>query len=369
MSEKKPEWQAHLWLGADLAHWLRLMGQARFRFSWKHLHVAPIGLAVCLSHSFLRVVQNRLHPPSTFPDLVPPIFILGHWRSGTTLLHELLITDPAHGFPTTYQCFDPLHPLLTEKLVRDNFQWLLPQKRPMDNMEIGWDRPQEDEFALALMGLPSPYNWMAFPNEGYPSYDLLNIDSLPARQQLQWERGLMHFLKMLQYNDSRRLVLKSPTHTCRIPTLMRMFPDARFIYITRDPYSVYPSTVNLWKRLTLAQGLQVPKLPDLEHHVVRTYRHVIERYQNTRKLIPDKQLYEIRYEDLVANPRDSIASIYQHLSLGDFERIQPGLDGYLTVHANYEKNKWQMDPAMIKYINDNLSDLLLSQCYPVRSVG
>ena len=46
-----------------------------------------------------------------------PLFIVGHWRTGTTLLHELLILDPRHAFPTTYQCMEPNHFLLTERLV------------------------------------------------------------------------------------------------------------------------------------------------------------------------------------------------------------------------------------------------------------
>lgn len=94
----------------------------------------------------------------------PPVFIIGHWRTGTTLLHELLILDPRHNFPNTYQCLEPNHFLLTEKFFKSYFNFLLPTRRPMDNMEAGWDKPQEDEFALCMMGQPSPYLDVAFPN-------------------------------------------------------------------------------------------------------------------------------------------------------------------------------------------------------------
>src|SRR5690606_26880326 len=92
----------------------------------------------------------------------PPIFIIGHWRSGTTLLHELLVLDERLSSPSTFQCFAPHHFLLTEWFFRGFCRWLLPGQRPMDNMAAGWDRPQEDEFALVNLGLPSPYRRIAF---------------------------------------------------------------------------------------------------------------------------------------------------------------------------------------------------------------
>ena len=91
-----------------------------------------------------------------------PIFILGHWRSGTTLLHELLALDPRHTFPDTYAAYCPNHFLVSAWLFRPLLGFLLPARRPMDNMEAGWDRPQEDEFALCNMGVRSPYLTITF---------------------------------------------------------------------------------------------------------------------------------------------------------------------------------------------------------------
>ena len=79
-----------------------------------------------------------------------PIFIIGHWRSGTTLLHELMSLDERFTFPTTYECFVPNH-FLISAWFDAWLKCLLPKQRPMDNMALGWDRPQEDEFALCNM--------------------------------------------------------------------------------------------------------------------------------------------------------------------------------------------------------------------------
>ena len=47
-----------------------------------------------------------------------PIFVIGHWRSGTTLLHELLVLDERHTYSNTYDCFCPNHFLLTAPVFR-----------------------------------------------------------------------------------------------------------------------------------------------------------------------------------------------------------------------------------------------------------
>ena len=192
-----------------------------------------------------------------------PIFVIGHWRSGTTLLHELLVLDPRHTFPDTYACFAPNHFLVSGWLMKPCLQMLLPSRRPMDNMAAGWDHPQEDEFALCNMGVRSPYLTIAFPNHPPQDQEYLDLRGVPAAAVDRWKRALLWFLKCLTLRNPKRIVLKSPPHTCRIRTLLEMFPKAKFVHIVRDPYVIFPSTVNLWKRLYRDEGLQVPTLRGL----------------------------------------------------------------------------------------------------------
>ena len=190
----------------------------------------------------------------------PPLFVLGHWRSGTTLLHELLMLDERHTCPTTYQCFAPHHFLWTV-VVLSCFRpaILLPKKRPMDDMAAGWDRPQEDEFALVNLGVPSPYLAWAFPNHG-PVYDeYLDLRTLPVAERESWKNKWRGFVRRIALANDRRIVLKSPTHTARVRTILEVFPDAKFIHIVRDPLALFPSTVRLWKSLSEVQGFQIPR--------------------------------------------------------------------------------------------------------------
>jgi omega-hydroxy-beta-dihydromenaquinone-9 sulfotransferase len=342
----KDGWNMRIWFGCDLFAWLRLLWLGRFRVGWKQIRLLPTGTILTAGHTFLRYAQEGLYGQRIRETTVQaPIFILGHWRSGTTFLHELLVQDPRHGYPNTYQCFDPCHFLLTERLIRKYFNWLLPARRIMDNMPVGWERPQEDEFALALLGAPSPYLTVAFPNEGPIDAESLDLDGLPPQLRNKWKRFFMRFLKAVSVRDPRRLVLKSPPHTCRIPTLLELFPDARFIHIVRDPYAVYSSTVNLWKTLNRVQSLQTPSYDGLEERIFEAFNHFHRRVETTRGLVKPERFHELRYEELTKDPIGEISRLYQRLDLGDFESARPHLDRYLAATSRYEKNRWQLSDA------------------------
>ena len=219
------------------------------------------------------------------------MFVLGHWRTGTTLLHELLIQDPAHASPTTLHCFLPNHFLLTEDFFKKYLWFLVPEKRPMDNMAMGWDEPQEDEFALALLGRPSPYTDVAFPNRMPIDPGSLDLSGLNRRELAAWKRTFRRFLQAVQVRfPDQRLVLKSPPHTARVRVLLELFPDAKFVHIRRDPYVLFASTVNLWRTMAKKQGLQTPKRDDLiREKVFREFRTIYERYFADRELHPGRQ--------------------------------------------------------------------------------
>ena len=360
----KEEWSPRIWLGCDLFAWLRLLRLGQYSFGWRELRLLPIGTLMAAVHTFLRYAQDGLYGDRLRAARIEsPIFILGHWRSGTTLLHELLVLDPRHAFPDTYECFDPNHPLLTARLVRRYFTWLLPSKRMMDNMPIGWDRPQEDEFALALMGAPSPYLTVAFPNRGPLDAAALDLDGLSARDRDRWKRLFLKFLRTVAVRDPRRLVLKSPPHTCRIPTLLGLFPDARFVHIVRDPFAVYSSTVNLWKKLYRAQALHRPTFAGLEEYVFETFLHFHRRLTATRTRVPAGQFHELKYEDLTKDPAAELRRLYGRLDLGDFEHVRPHLDRYLAETARYERNRWELSDAERDVIRGRWGEVIRAYGY------
>jgi hypothetical protein len=273
-----------------------------------------------------------------------PIFIVGHWRSGTTMLHELLVLDPRHAYPDTYACFCPNHFLISRWAIPWWLKYLMPAHRPMDNMPMGWDKPQEDEFALLCTGVPSPYLNFAFPNRqaGYAEY--LDMQGLTPRQLARWKRGLLWFLKCLTLRNPKRMVLKSPPHTGRVDVLLDLFPDARFVHIVRDPYAVFPSTLRTWKRFYRDHGAQVPRFERLEEYVFTAFERMYAAFEASRPRIDPSRFCEVRYEELVADPVGQLRTVYEKLGLDGFDDVLPALEQYAAQAASYQPNRHQLAP-------------------------
>lgn len=338
------EWTPHFWQGMDFIAWMRLLSRNRFKVELRYLYIAVIVTFVSVFHTIVRFIQDYWYGERIrrTPLTPPPLFIIGHWRTGTTHLHELLILDPRHRYANTYQCMEPNHFLLSEKFLTRLFWFFTPSSRPMDNMPSGWDRPQEDEFALGMMGQPCPYLSIAFPNNSPVDQDAYDLERLSPRARRNWKKAFTNFLKTLTYQRPGRLILKSPTHTCRIPTLLEMFPDALFVHIVRDPHVVFPSTVNLWKALAKVHGLQTPTNHGLEERVFETFNYLYEKLEESRGLIDPARFHELRYEDLVRDPEGEMKKIYDRFGLGDFQAYQIRLKEYLAKMKDYKTNQYDV---------------------------
>jgi omega-hydroxy-beta-dihydromenaquinone-9 sulfotransferase len=334
--------------------WNGMTAQVYFAWMWRnHFAVSPGRIPMLFavgSCTFINTALSAVQSLTMNRKIArtkiehPPVFIVGHWRSGTTLLHELMVLDQRHTYPTTYECFTPSHFLISGKVLPSLLRSLLPQVRPMDNMAAGWERPQEDEFALCNMGVPSPYLTVGFPNRPPHDPEYLDLEHLPAEAVEHWKQQFLWFLKCVTLRSPKRIVLKSPPHTCRIKPLLELFPDARFVHIARNPYSLFPSTVNLWKRLYQFEGFQFFKGNDLEDLVFRTLERMYDAYERQRKLVPPGRLCDVRYEELVKNPVGEMERVYGELGLGEFEAVRPALQQYMAGQKDYQKNRYEMEP-------------------------
>ena len=341
---KKPEWAPRMWEGCDFFAWLKLLFRNRCAVHPRYWYIAAIITVVSFNNTLLRLLQDAIYGRAIRKTRITqaPIFILGHWRTGTTLLHELMICDERFGFPTTFECMMPNHFLLTEGFFLRWLRFLMPSTRPMDNMKAGFDRPQEDEFAMCMFGVGSPYLTIAFPNHPPPCPEYLDLEDVPPTAMRRWKRAFKQFLKRVTYKTGKRLVLKSPPHTARVKTLAQMFPEAIFIHIVRDPYIVFPSTVNLWRTLYKTHGLQVPNYDGLEENVLATFTRLYERLEEAKRFLDPKRFYEVRYEDLIKDPAAELKKIYDHFELGGFEQVVPRVQAYLTSVKGYETNRYEL---------------------------
>ena len=347
------------WYGTRVRDWQRMLKAGGYAMTLNRL---PNMLGVTLLSpiaSGMHYLSEALYgAKAEATEVLPPIFVLGHWRSGTTFLHNLLTLDPAHAYPTTYECVFPGGFLTTESRIGWMLSPFLPSKRPMDDVPLGRDTPFEDEFALAKIGAGSPYFGMMFPDRP-PDLRHLDLELLAEPERAEWSGRMLWLMRRLQLaHPGKRLVLKSPPHTARIASLLRLFPEARFVHVSRNPYEIYPSTLKLWKILNSRLGLTNPARDDvwLPEHVLSTLPRRYDAYWRDRHSIPDGRLAEIRYEDLAGDPSGTVSAIYSALDLGDFAKLSPRIQDYLAKLAPHVASPRQLPTADRAAIAERWSD-------------
>jgi hypothetical protein len=211
----------------------------------------------------------------------------------------------------------------------------------MDNVEMTIAAPQEDEFALAAATFKSPCMGWVFLRQKEQFEKYLTFRNVDPAEVAEWRDAFYTFLKKLQWRDSRPLVLKSPPHTARIRLLLELFPNAKFIHIHRDPYTVFQSTRRTFQIMATWHNLQKPDVPDVDDWLMRLYRVMYDAFFEDRLLIPAGNYCEVAFEQLERDPIGELRRIYQTLSLPDFTSFEPALQKYVHSLAGYQKNTFQ----------------------------
>jgi len=340
-----------------MSDYFRLFRENRFQIHPVKYPMAFLGTGCAVMNSVLSGVQHLTHGKRIANATLqrPPIFIVGHWRSGTTLMHELMSMDSRLAFPTNFDAFIPNHFLASRFAFYPIVKMLMPSRRPMDNMAMGVGSPQEDDFALCAFGAPTPYRRIAFPNRPNRDHLDLNLDSADAGTQAKLHQAMDYFLRALTVRYDSRLVLKSPPHTGRLKQLAEWFPGAKFVHMSRHPYKLVPSTMRLWKTLDQLQGFQIPKYDDvdLKNYIFECKDLMYAAYLEQRSSIPENQLVEIKFEELVANPIVEMERVYQQLDLEQFEEAKPSIEAYFEKKKSHKKNPFSLDATMQSDIDNN----------------
>lgn len=324
--------------GITLDRWMKLLAENRISPAYWH-RALFITAAACMN-SLAKRKEDKLADEIEKTELAgPPLFILGHWRSGTTHLHNLLALDTKNfAFANTYQVTNPLTFLTTEETNTRRFAKLVPKKRPMDNMAMGFALPQEDEFAPCLDTLKSSYLGISFPRnvEHYDRY--LTFEGVSKHETDAWRDSLITFCKKLTLKYGRPLLLKSPSHTARIRHLMDWFPDARFVNIHRHPHEVFLSTRHYWSTAVWFTYLQKPDRSKLDEEILQRYRRVMDAYHEQRPLVPEERFHELTFTELEADPMGCLERIYTQLKIPDFAELKPTFQSYIDQQKSYRKN-------------------------------
>ncbi len=331
-------------VGTKLNNWLKLAGR-----HYREIPRNKLGMALKLTLTTyfrnnlyeskeLKAFGEKIRQTEVHPR---PVFVLGHWRSGTSHLHQLLSLGRQFTFPTVFDIYSPHSFLYTAPMLEEKMARAGEQQRPMDRMKIRFNDPGEDEFALAVMTLMSPVLAWVFP-ESTTYYDrYLTFEDVDPKEIDYWKEQFLYFLRKLNTRNPKPVILKSPQHTARIKLLREMFPQARFIHVHRNPYDVYNSTVKLYEKTVRPMQMTDSITPDqMREGIIRRYRDMYRNFFRESIHIPKDQFLDIRYEDLDQQPAQVIEKIFHHFNFEDYESYKVLLESHLKKIGNYKKNKY-----------------------------
>ena len=328
--------------GMILSKWMDILRDKNLRIEFPYLYrIVPTTLKSILN-SFLTRIENQKYQPK-FQQMVvePPVFIIGHWRSGTTFLQNILANDRQFAYPNLYQVTNPQTFLISEEtIVTRLFSLFVPKNRLFDNMPFGLNAPHEDEFiAWHSSGLTPCLSWN-FPNASDYFDRFLSLRNCDEMEINLWQKDLITFLKKLTFKYNKPIVLKSPQHTARLKRLLTLFPKAKFIHIYRNPYRVYQSTKRLHDFVYSISSFQKVQKNKSHWRIVNQYNEMFDAFFEEKKLIPNEQMIEIKFEDFEQKPLQYLKEIYRKLELPNFEKSKNDFEKYVNSVSNHKKNSY-----------------------------
>ena len=341
-------------IGSTFKNYIKILNQGRIapKFYFKIFLSTLVVLIATPFHLWEKIVFHKKLKNFKFEK--PPLFILGHWRSGTTLLHNMLTKDPTASYMTTYQAVFPNN--LTSKWIFRTFMKInMPDKRPSDGVALNINFPQEDEFSFSNSYWNAYYNFFYFPEKYKEFYEKsVHHKNLSKKEIELWYSSYDKLVKKALINTKgERAIFKNPVNTGRIDKILKLYPDAKFLYIYRNPITVFYSTRRFFQQLYPTLWLHKVDNKFIDDMIFDVYIRLLDDYYEYKSLIPAENLMEIRFEEFEQKPLQEMENIYSNLLNEDFIKVKHYFSDYLKTQKSHKKNKYLVEADEIELIRRN----------------
>jgi hypothetical protein len=259
-----------------------------------------------------------------------PVFVFGIPRTGTTLLSNLLAADPARRSPLTWEIDDPVPPPTRATLYSD--------PRALARLEA------ERKLLAARPEMGKYYRTSAiYPNECVfiMAHDFKTLmwesrGKLPNYRDWIFQTDVTsaysyhkRFLQLLQADAPGVWNLKMPSHALYIPTLLKVYPDARLIWTHRDPLTAIGSFCDI---ITLAHKGFIGRV-DLDwisqNCPWQAAQHA-NRIMDARDALGEERIIDVQYADLLRDPIGTLRTLYAALGDAFTEQAEAGMRTWLA---------------------------------------
>lgn len=299
------------------------------------------------------IVENRLPKAD---ELAPPVFILGHWRSGTTHLYNIMCKSGEWAFVPPVATGLPWDLFGLARTFAPLLEKALPEHRYIDNIPVTLTSPQEDEIAIANMTDLSFYHGIYFP-KAFSEFLArgLFFDGCTQDDIARWKRRFVYLLRKLsEYQDRKTLLIKNPVYTARLSMLRAIFPAAKFVHIRRNPYEVFVSMRNFYKKLFAEFALQSYAHVDIDETIFTVYERMMDALERDAASLSSPDYLDLAYEDLDRDAMGTLEKIHQTLELPGFVDAKPKFEAYLASVKTFEKNRFSYSDEAARKVEQRL---------------
>ena len=260
-----------------------------------------------------------------------PIFITGLPRSGTTFLHRLMLTDPDNRAPSVWETIypSPSAGSREQRIARvarqlRTFDWLAPAFRALHPLDA--TSPQECSEITAHV-----FRSLRFDTTHHvPSYrNWLDADVLRHLPAYRFHKKFLQYLQH-QDGDARRWVVKCPEHLFALQAIRMVYPDARMVFVHRDPVKV------LLSQSRLTEVLRRPFTRRLDPQAIGPHesRRWLDGAQRMITAGDDAGFAEpichVHHIDLISDPVSTVDTVYRHFGLQLSEASAASIDRYVS---------------------------------------
>ncbi len=286
-----------------------------------------------------------------------PVFVIGHWRSGTTHLTNLLSRSASFGILSPMSVGLPAEALSLARLARPLIEQYFPRNRLIDDMPLRADLPQEDELAMANLSTLSCNHGLYFPGRLQGEFDRgVFLDGVGTAELRRWRGRLTRYVaKMTRAAGGRPLLIRNPANSARIPLLRAIWPEARFVHIHRDPADVCASSVRMFA--TLIRELSLGPVADAEAQaaglVQAVYPRLMTALRRDSATVPPGRFVEIRYEALRQQPMREVERVHQSLGLVLSEPSRRSMQHSLGAAALHVPSRAAPDAPVLHWLHDH----------------
>jgi len=351
----KPTLTEHPLMGVDLKNLISVLKQygGVSRFAKGHL---LIFLGSALARAPFNALEHwKVRNMNPLDELESPVFIVGYWRSGTTHLHNLLGQNPEFGIITPLASGLPGQLLTLATWLEPLLERGLPDDRGVDGVAVTPDSPQEDEIPLANLQRLSIFHALYFGQHFKENFNRgVFWDGASESDIEEWKDQMLFFLaKVARHQKKQPLLIKNPVYTTRIDLLSKIWPNAKFIHIYRNPYTVYHSTVRYYQKMLQTLSLQHYNVQEIESVVQTSYPRMLNKLYRDVEHLPKNQFHEIRYESLDKQPMRVLESLYAELDLPSWDLAKNRTKSYLNKISGYKKNPHNYRSGLKRVVDDN----------------